>query len=161
MEQFFQELSGDVPDLSEVLQLLLRLALAGLCGGLLGHERESTGQSAGLRTHMLVALGSAIFVLTLTDSGASSTDIARVVQGVAAGVGFVGAGAIIKAREHSQVKGLTTAASIWLTAALGVAVGAGRLWLPIVGAAFAWVILSTLQRYERRLKSPPEDGAVE
>jgi putative Mg2+ transporter-C (MgtC) family protein len=76
-------------------------------------------------------------------------DLSRVIQGVATGIGFIGAGTILKRPDIEHVEGLTTAAGIWLTAAIGLAVGAGQLWLPIVGAASAWIILSTMKRLVR------------
>ena len=86
---------SDVPDLSEGLRILLRLSLALLLGLLLGYERESQGKSAGVRTHMLVAMGSALFVLLPSQMGMDIADLSRVVQGVVAGVGFLCAGTIL------------------------------------------------------------------
>lgn len=139
----------DVPDAAQLVRVTVRLVLSALLGGVLGWERERVGQAAGLRTHMLVCLGSALFVVSMEEAGASAADMTRVVQGIATGIGFVGAGAILK--EGGQVRGLTTASGIWLTAAIGMAVGMGRLWLPVLGAALAWVILAWLRGYERRL----------
>jgi putative Mg2+ transporter-C (MgtC) family protein len=77
-------------------------------------------------------------------------DLSRVIQGVATGIGFIGAGTILKRAENDQVQGLTTAATIWLTGAIGMAVGAGQLWLPIVCTVTAWLILFALARWESR-----------
>jgi putative Mg2+ transporter-C (MgtC) family protein len=143
----------DWPGAADVAQIVVRLVLASVLGGLLGYERERRGKAAGLRTHMLVALGAALFVLVALDAGAAPADLTRVIQGIATGIGFVGAGAILKLTEQgqTQVRGLTTAASVWLTAAMGTAVGAGRLWLPVFGTILALVILAALRGYEARL----------
>ena len=122
-----------------------RLILASLLGGVIGFEREWRQRPAGLRTHMLVALGAALFVVSQYDGTPDAGS--RVVQGVAAGIGFLGAGAILKDQQHS-VKGLTTAADIWLTAAIGVAAGLGRGSTALLATVLALVILAVLPRFE-------------
>jgi putative Mg2+ transporter-C (MgtC) family protein len=112
----------DWPGAAHVAQIVVRLVLASVLGGLLGYERERHGKAAGLRTHMLVALGAALFVLVALDAGAAPADLTRVIQGIATGIGFVGGGAILKSPQVGAVRGLTTAASVWLTAAVGIAV---------------------------------------
>ena len=109
---------------------------AALLGALLGAERERAGKPAGLRTHMLVALGAALFVLFPAESGMEVAELGMPNQGVATGIGFIGAGTILKRADAEQVEGLTTAASIWLTGAIGMSVGAGQLWLSVVCAIF-------------------------
>ena len=99
---------------------------------------------------MLVALGTALFVLVPQQAGLSSADLSRVIQGVVAGVGFLGAGAVIKRAQSGEVHGLTTAAGIWATAAIGVAVGLGREVTAIVSALLVVVILGLLLRIEKR-----------
>lgn len=131
------------------LWLVGRVVVATLLGAIIGYERERTGKAAGLRTHMLVALSCAVFVVAAIDSGMSLNDVSRVIQGVAAGIGFIGAGTILKRSEEGEVQGLTTAAGIWLTAAVGIACGLGRLALAGLCAAFAWLILAALARVER------------
>jgi putative Mg2+ transporter-C (MgtC) family protein len=138
-----------LPDVEQMLRVFVRLILAALLGGLLGAERQRAGKAAGLRTHMLVALGAAVFVLFPTEAGMGMADLSRVIQGVATGIGFIGAGTILKRTDTEEIQGLTTAANIWLTAAVGLAVGAGQLWLPIACTLCALVILSVLARYER------------
>jgi putative Mg2+ transporter-C (MgtC) family protein len=133
---------------TELATVAARLVVAAALGGVLGFEREMMGKAAGLRTHMLVALGSALFVITPQQAGAGAADLTRVVQGIATGIGFVGAGVILKLTEQGEVKGLTTATSVWLAAALGMGVGAGRFWAPLIGAALALVILAFLRRFE-------------
>jgi len=133
---------SDLPDAAQVTRIVLRLALAAALGGVLGYERERQGKAAGVRTHMLVALGAALFVLVPQQAGVSDADMTRVIQGVVAGIGFLGAGSIIKGNDDDTVKGLTTAAGIWLTAAIGIACGLGREATAVLSAALALGILS-------------------
>ena len=140
-----------VPNTRAVAIVVVRLVVAGLLGGLLGAEREAVGKAAGLRTHMLVALGAALFVIAPAQAGLGAGDLGRIIQGVAAGIGFIGAGTILKLTDREEIKGLTTAASIWLTAAIGIAAAVGPLWVPIVCAACAWVVLSVLAHLEDRI----------
>ena len=102
---------------------------------------------------MLVALGSELFILIPLQAGMRIEDLSRVLQGVTAGIGFLGAGAILKLRERNDIKGLTTAASVWLTAAIGVAAGMGRETTAVVSAVFAFVILSLLRRKDKSSQS--------
>lgn len=129
-----------------------RLTIAALAGGVLGFERELSGQWAGLRTHMVVSLGAAVFVL-LADhlAGGDPNAAARVVQGVAAGIGFLGAGTILKLSDRERIKGLTTASSIWLAAGLGSVAGFGRYELMIAAMVVAIVILAVLKPLDRHL----------
>jgi putative Mg2+ transporter-C (MgtC) family protein len=99
---------------------------------------------------MLVALGSAIFILASLEAGINLTDLSRVIQGVAAGIGFIGAGAILKVTSEREIQGLTTAAGIWMTAAIGLSAGLGRLGLAAIGVALAWVILAIVTRLARK-----------
>ena len=137
-----------VPDAAQMLRVLVRIGVAALLGGILGAERQHAGKSAGLRTHMLVAMGCALFVLFPSEAGMATADLSRVIQGVATGIGFIGAGTILKRPDANEIKGLTTAAGVWLTAAVGAAVGAGQLWLPLVAVVAAWVILALMRRFE-------------
>lgn len=141
---------SDIPNAGEVLRIILRLSLALLLGGLLGWERERSGKDAGLRTHMLVALGAALFVLVPAQGGMEVSDMSRVLQGVIQGIGFLCAGAILKSSDEQQVRGLTTAAGIWLTAAIGIAAGMGREATAVLSAVFAWFVLAGLRRWERK-----------
>lgn len=143
----------DLPSWTQLFRVTIRLVVAVILGGLLGFEREREGKSAGLRTHMLVALGSALFTVASLEAGMSLSDLSRVFQGIAAGIGFIGAGTILKRKDEDQIKGLTTAAGLWLTGAVGVAAGAGLLWIPVVGVALALIILSALVWVGRRIKS--------
>ena len=139
----------DIGDGAGIVRIVVRLLVAVVLGGVLGWERESVGAPAGLRTHMLVSLGSALFVLIPLQAGMKMEDLSRVLQGVTAGIGFLGAGAILKQRDRNDVRGLTTAASIWLTAALGVAAGMGREATALLSTLFALVILAILRRWSK------------
>ena len=150
------------------LNLLLRLLVATVIGGLIGLNRQWTGKAAGLRTHMLVSLGSALFVITpLMYSDSLDPDaLSRVVQGVATGVGFLGAGEIIhlsranlanRSANSTIVKGLTSAASIWVTAALGMASACGLWQVSLIGTTLVLLILSVAQWLERFIPGHDED----
>ncbi len=136
---------SDLGDVTDITRLIVRLVVAVALGAMLGYERESVGASAGLRTHMLVSLGSALFVLIPLQAGMTVGDLSRVMQGITAGVGFLGAGAILKLHDENQITGLTTAAGVWLTAAVGVAAGMGREGTAVVSTLFALAILSLLK----------------
>lgn len=144
----WSELSGGLPDKVQLGHIGVRLLAATVLGALLGLQRQMAGKPAGLRTHLLVCLGSTVFVCAGSAGGFSPDGVSRVVQGVATGIGFIGAGAILKLSEQQQVQGLTTAASIWMTTAIGVAVGVGALGLALMGAVASWVILAVLGRFE-------------
>ena len=148
MDQLFS-----VPDMSFLAHVASRLGIAALLGGLIGIEREWMGKAAGLRTHMTVALGCAAFMLIAIESSTDQGSTSRAIQGIAAGIGFIGAGTILKLTQREEIKGLTTAASIWLTAAVGVGAGIGPLWVPVVCAGCAWIILDVFARVEKRIGS--------
>ena len=133
---------SDLPDAEQITRVVLRLMLAALLGGLVGIERERRGKAAGVRTHMLVSMGAALFMLVAQQSGMDSADLSRVAQGVIAGIGFLGAGTILKDSDDEKVKGLTTAAGIWLTAAIGIAAGMGREATALLSTLLAVTILS-------------------
>jgi len=138
------------PDLVRVAAAAARLLASGLLGGLIGAQREKVHSAAGFRTHILVALGSALFVLAGREAGFSSADTSRVVQGVVAGIGFLGAGTILKLADKGEVHGLTTAATIWVTAAVGAAAALSQIWLAAVAAAVTWAVLALAVRLESR-----------
>jgi putative Mg2+ transporter-C (MgtC) family protein len=137
---------SDLPGVVAVTQSVLRLLLAGLLGGLVGFQREQAGKAAGLRTHMLVALGSAFFVMIPQQAGMSIADLSRVLQGIITGVGFLGAGTILKRPTEEHIEALTTAAGLWLTAAVGSAAGMGREASAMLGTVLAFLILALLPR---------------
>ncbi|EIK47074.1 putative Mg(2+) transporter [Cellvibrio sp. BR] len=143
---------SDLKDVSEITTLVTRLLMAALLGGILGFEREQRGKAAGIKTHMLVAIGSALFVLIPQQAGLSEQELSRVMQGIIAGIGFLGAGAILKGNDEKDLKGLTTAAGIWLTAAIGVAAGLGRESSAILCTLLALAILVTMPKVVDRLE---------
>ncbi|MDB5742821.1 MAG: MgtC/SapB transporter [Polaromonas sp.] len=149
---------SDLPDAGQVTRILLRLTLAALLGGLLGIEREQKGKAAGVRTHMLVSMGAALFVLISQQAGMEQDDVSRVVQGVIAGVGFLGAGTILKDADDEKVKGLTTAAGIWLTAAIGVAAGMGRESTAVLSTLLALAIFSLIPHVTGQVGKAQSDG---
>lgn len=133
---------SDVGDVEQLTQLVVRILLAALLGGLLGIQRERHGKPAGVRTHMLVAMGSTLLVLLPLQAGMDGESLSRVIQGLLAGIGLLCAGTILKLGAEEQVTGLTSAAGLWMTAAIGVAVGLGRETTAVVGALLAFAILA-------------------
>ena len=151
-----------VPNADFLLEVTSRLGVAALLGGLIGFEREWTGKAAGLRTHMTVALGCATFMVAAMESDPDVGNMSRAIQGIAAGIGFIGAGTILKREQEADIKGLTTAASIWLTAAVGAAAGGGQGWVALIGVVIAFVILSMMSGVDRwlaRKRGAPVDDA--
>jgi len=142
MDVFWQELTAGLPDTRQLLHVLIKLVGALLLGAVVGFQRERAGKAAGLRTHMLVSLGTAVFVLACSAVGMSMEGLSRVIQGIITGIGFLGAGNILKLSEERDIQGLTTAAGIWMTAAIGVAVGLGSLGVALLSTLFAIVILT-------------------
>jgi putative Mg2+ transporter-C (MgtC) family protein len=146
----FSELQS-MPSAPHLLRISIRLLVALMVGGLVGIQRELTHKPAGLRTHMLVALGTALIIITADEAGMSKSDLSRVVQGLATGIGFLGGGAILKLTAEHEIHGLTTAAGLWLTAAAGIAAGLGQLALALVGVCLGLFVLAAFVRIERRL----------
>lgn len=140
---------SDISDVQEATTIALRLTLAVILGAAIGYEREKKGKDAGFRTYILVCLGCAIFVLVPVMGGMQSDAVSRIVQGVVSGIGFLGAGAILKQSRGSEVKGLTTAASIWVAAGVGVAVGYGQEATAVASTLVALFVLAILGRFER------------
>jgi putative Mg2+ transporter-C (MgtC) family protein len=133
---------SDLGDVEQITRFVIRMVLAGSLGGLLGLQRERQGKEAGIRTHMLVAAGSALFVLVPVQIGMSDEGISRVLQGLLAGIGFLCAGTILKLADEEQVRGLTTAAGVWMTAAIGMACGLGREMTAVLATLFVLGILA-------------------
>jgi len=156
MNMLLEELAISLPDARETVRIIVRLIAALLAGGIIGFQREASGKAAGLRTHILVCMGTALFVVAAAGSDMQQDAMSRVVQGLATGIGFLGAGAILKLESSRRIRGLTTAAGIWLTAALGVAIGLGQLGTAAIGTAFAWVVLAVLIKLEKRIGSSPD-----
>ncbi len=151
MDIFWEELTRGLPDTRLLTQVLIRLTAAALLGGAIGVQREWTGKPAGLRTHILVTLGSTVFMLACLGYGMSSDGVSRVIQGIVTGIGFIGAGSILKLNDEHQIKGLTTAASVWIAASVGVAVGLGGLGLALLSTILTLIVLTFVHRIELRL----------
>jgi putative Mg2+ transporter-C (MgtC) family protein len=162
MEAILEELTAGLPDARQFTRIVIRILAAMLLGAILGVQRERIGKPAGVRTHMLVAIGAALFVIAPLEIGMDSDGLSRVIQGLATGIGFLGAGAILKLSEEREIQGLTSAAVIWMTAAIGVAAGLGRIGLAFLSALLTWFILSIVDKIERRInasQAEETDGA--
>lgn len=148
---------SDITDASQLTQVTIRLVIAAVLGAILGFEREHKGKAAGVRTHMLVSMGAALFVLAPRMAGADDAALSRVIQGIVAGIGFLGAGTILKGNgdSTSHVKGLTTSAGLWMTAAIGIAAGMGREATAVLSTLLALGILSLMPHVVNRI-DPPE-----
>lgn len=145
-----------LPDPATATVIVARLLAAIVLGGMLGLEREAKGRAAGLRTHILVCIGSALFVMAPLLAGVSQADVTRVMQGIVSGIGFLGAGAILKLDHEERVQGLTTAAGIWAAAAIGMAVGMGMHLLALASTVAALLVVSLLPRLLPDKPAPPQ-----
>jgi putative Mg2+ transporter-C (MgtC) family protein len=146
----FAEFTQSIPS-GHLVRISLRLLVALVIGGLVGLQRELTHKPAGLRTHMLLALGTALFVIVADEAGMSKSDLSRVLQGLVTGIGFLGGGAILKLAAEHEIHGLTTAAGLWMTAAASAAAGLGELPLAILGVVIGLVVLAAFVNIEKRL----------
>jgi putative Mg2+ transporter-C (MgtC) family protein len=147
---------SDLPDAAHVARVVVRLVLATLLGGVLGYERERRGKGAGIRTYMLISAGSALFVLVPRLAHMSDDAVSRVIQGLVAGIGFLGAGPILKREKLGEVHGLTTAAGVWMAAAIGVAAGLGREVTAVLGAGLALAVLALVPHVDPPGEPKPE-----
>lgn len=151
MDIFWEELTAGLPDYRQLVHVIIRLVAATILGAIVGYQREKAGKPAGLRTHILVMLGTTVFVLACSGYGMSSDGLSRVIQGIVTGIGFLGAGSILKLNEERHIQGLTTAAGIWMTAAIGVAVGVGSLGLAMLSTVLALIVLALAAPLEHRI----------
>ncbi|HXC70864.1 MAG TPA: MgtC/SapB family protein [Pyrinomonadaceae bacterium] len=152
MDVLWQELTRGLPDGRQLAIVLIRVIAAMLLGGIIGMQREKARKPAGLRTHMMVCLGTAVVVLACIASSMDTSALSRVVQGIVTGIGFIGAGSILKLSEQREIRGLTTAAGLWVTAAIGVAVGLGSLGLALIGTALTLLVLGVVGAIEARIE---------
>lgn len=150
MEVLWQELTAGLDDFGQVERVLLRLISAVLLGAIVGFEREKAGKPAGLRTHILVCLGTAIVVLACTGARMNMDGLSRVIQGIVTGIGFIGAGSILKLDQERDIQGLTTAAGLWMTAAIGIACGLGTLGLALIATVLTLIVLAVVGVLEAR-----------
>jgi putative Mg2+ transporter-C (MgtC) family protein len=139
----------------QAAQILLRLVAAVLFGFLIGMQRERAGKPAGVRTHMLVSLATALVVLACAGMGMQFDAQSRVIQGIVTGIGFIGAGSILKLSEERDIQGLTTAAGLWLTAAIGIACGVGTLGIALIASIVTVGLLALAGIIESRDEKAP------
>ena len=142
MELVWQELTLGLESTRQAAQILLRMTAAVVFGFFVGMQREKAGKPAGVRTHMLVSLGTAIVVLACAGMGMQYDAQSRVIQGIVTGIGFIGAGSILKLNEERDIQGLTTAAGLWLTAAIGIACGVGTLGIALIASIITVGVLA-------------------
>ncbi|MGX5673232.1 MgtC/SapB family protein [Thermomonas sp. XSG] len=159
MDEVARTLASELalPDIATMTVILVRVLAAAMLGGIIGWERERKGRAAGLKTHILVSVGSALFVLAPEVAGISGGDNTRVMQGIVSGIGFLGAGAIL--RDGMRVEGLTTAAGIWMTAAIGMAVGMGQEMLALLTTLLAWLVVAAVPKLMSRMPAHRDGGA--
>ena len=148
METLWQELTFGLQDRQHLLRVVIRLLAALILGGIIGIQRERSGKEAGFRTHMMVCVGTAVFVITCFSVGMQSDALSRVIQGLVTGIGFIGAGTILKLESEKEIKGLTTAAGIWMTAAIGITIGLGAIGVALMSTVIALIILALAQPFE-------------
>lgn len=151
MNGAFDEITRLMPDAQQLVRVTFRLLAALGIGTAIGLQRELTHKPAGLRTHMLVGLGTALFVVGAAESGMHSDSVSRVVQGLATGIGFLGGGAILKLTNEREIHGLTTAAGIWMTAAASAAAGLGQVAVALIGTLLGLLVLIVFHKLEKEL----------
>jgi putative Mg2+ transporter-C (MgtC) family protein len=156
-----EEITLGLPEARQFWRIFIRLVVAIIAGAVVGVQRERSGKPAGIRTHMLVALGAALFVIGPMEFGMTANELSRVIQGLVTGIGFLGAGAILKLQDKREIEGLTTAAGIWMTAAIGLAAGLGRFGLALISVIFAWFVLAVVKGIERWLNRDIPDANEE
>jgi putative Mg2+ transporter-C (MgtC) family protein len=139
----------DLPDAGTTTVIVVRLLTAAVLGGMLGMERERKGRAAGLKTHILVSIGSALFVMAPLLAGIDPAEVTRVMQGIVSGIGFLGAGAIIKLERDERIEGLTTAAGIWMVSAVGMAAGMGREIMALATTVIALAVVAVIPKFVR------------
>jgi putative Mg2+ transporter-C (MgtC) family protein len=150
METLWEELTRGLDSVAQAERIILRVVVAVLLGALVGIQREQAGKPAGVRTHMLVSLGTAVVVLACAGMGMQQDAQSRVIQGVVTGIGFIGAGSILKLSEERDIQGLTTAAGLWMTAAIGIACGVGTIGIALIAALLTLVVLALAGVIENR-----------
>jgi len=157
METLYHELTLGLHDRQQVARIIIRLLAALVLGGLVGIQRQRTHKPAGLRTHMLVCLATAVFVISCGAVGMTFDAQSRVIQGIVTGLGFIGAGSILKLSHEHEIKGLTTAAGVWMTAAIGVTIGLGALGIAIIATILTLIILAVATKFERFVQSKRDE----
>jgi len=152
MDIIASELFRGLPDPELLIRFMVRILAALLFGAMIGLQRAYVGKAAGMRTHVLVCTGTCLFVVAAIGAGFKDDAVSRVIQGVVTGIGFIGAGTIVKRNQESDVQGLTTASGIWMTSGIGVVTGLGLVGLGFIGTFIALLILSLAERFEFAMK---------
>jgi len=150
MNILWEELSGGVSNRDQMLRVIIRVLAAILLGGLMGLQRVSPRKPSALRMHALVCLGTTIFLLACSAARLSLDGNSRVIQGIVTGIGFIGAGSVLKVSEEHLVHGLTASARVWTTTAVGIAVGLGQIGLAVITTILVTLALGVLSALERQ-----------
>ncbi len=156
MNILWEELTAGLTNHDHLLRVFIRLFAAILLGGLIGLQRIRPTKPSGLRTHTLVCLGTTVILLSCSAAGVSLEGISRVIQGIVIGIGFVGAGSIVKSSEDILLHGLTASVRLWTTASVGIAIGLGQLGIALIAAVLIILVLTVIAVLEQRMgKRPP------
>jgi putative Mg2+ transporter-C (MgtC) family protein len=160
MNILWEELTAGLTNQDHLLRVVIRLFAAMLLGGLIGLQRVRATKPSGLRTHTLVCLGTTVVLLSCSSAGVSLEGASRVIQGIVIGIGFVGAGSILKSSEEHLIHGLTASVRLWATAAIGVAIGLGQIGIALIATVLNVVALRVISALEGRMgKRPPLPNA--
>lgn len=159
MHRALAEFSRSIPDLTDLVRICGRLTVALIIGAAVGLQREVSHKAAGVRTHMLLAVGTALLIVTASDAGFTSGDLSRVIQGIVTGIGFLGGGTILKLTQEHEIRGLTTAAGIWLTVGASAAAGLGQMAAALIGLVFGLVVLAVVGRFEKHVPTNETSAA--
>jgi putative Mg2+ transporter-C (MgtC) family protein len=149
MNILWEELTAGLTDHDHLLRVLIRLFAAILLGAFIGRQRVSPGKPSGLRTHILVCLGTTAILLSCSIEAISPDGVSRVIQGIVTGIGFLGAGSILKTSEDHLVHGLTVSARLWTTAAVGIEIGLGEIGIALITAILASFVVAFASILER------------
>jgi len=155
MDILWEELTAGLTNHDHLLRVFFRLFAAILLGGLMGLQRVSAGKPSGLRTHTLVCLGTTVILLSCSAAALSLERASRVIQGIVTGIGFIGAGSILKLSEEHLVHGLTASIRLWTTATVGIAIGLGQIGIALITAVLTILVLAVIAVLERRIEKRP------
>lgn len=158
MDILWSEFTAGLTGPDEWQRVIIRLLSALVFGSVIGLQRQRVGKAAGLRTHILVALGAALFVTASISTGMENDARSRIIQGIVTGIGFIGTGTIVKLSDRLEVHGLTTAAGLFMTAAVGVAVGLGRIGIGVIATALTLIVLSVLTLVDASIRRQDQSG---
>jgi putative Mg2+ transporter-C (MgtC) family protein len=161
METLYHELTLGLHDRQQIARVVIRLLAALILGGVVGTQRQRSHKPAGLRTHMLVCLGTAAFVTSCGAVGMAFDAQSRVIQGIVTGLGFIGAGSILNLSQEHAIRGLTTAAGVWMTAAIGVTIGLGALGIATLATILTLIILAVATKFEKFVQRKREEQTTD